>query len=130
MPVLTLCLLAALAIGVAACGDNGGGGITSVGEADSGKTIDASVGDTIEVTLDENPSTGYQWEMTASAGLKQTSTEYQGPTESPAQPGAGGVHVWKYSVDQAGTQTIGGVYRGPGTDAETGGEFKLTIDAK
>jgi inhibitor of cysteine peptidase len=40
-----------------------GGKTVKIGEADGGKTIDAHVGDTVALTLETNPSTGYDWQV-------------------------------------------------------------------
>ena len=135
-----------LAAAVAACGDKnepapktdaapstsaaptGTGTTLTFTKADNGSTAPAKLGDLIDLRLEENPTTGYQWQMQASAGLTPISSEFEGPTESPAPIGAGGVHVWSYQVQQAGTQTLEGKYIGP--DGNPGDEFKLTIIAE
>ena len=48
---------------LAACSS---GGTRTLGESDSGSEVTAAVGDVIDVALEENPSTGYTWEL---AGL-------------------------------------------------------------
>ena len=64
-----LALLAATG-SLVACGGSSGGASASPGpgarvytETASGTTIAAKVGDRITVTLKENPTTGYKWEM-------------------------------------------------------------------
>jgi inhibitor of cysteine peptidase len=145
--VLIVVTAGALAAVVGACGDKtqptptmdaapktstsptGTGTTLTFTKADNGSTIPGKVGDLVALRLDENPTTGYQWKMTASAGLTAISSEYEGPTESPAPVGAGGVHVWSYQLQQTGTQTLDGQYLGP--DGTTiGDEFKLTISVE
>src|SRR5450756_2822578 len=70
-------LLALLAAGsLVACGGSSGGASASPSpgarvytETASGTTIRAKVGDRITVTLRENPTTGYEWEMKLAPGL-------------------------------------------------------------
>jgi len=46
-------------------------------ERDSGRRIEASVGDVISVRLHENPTTGYRWAVETSAGLELTENSFQ-----------------------------------------------------
>jgi inhibitor of cysteine peptidase len=92
----------------------------------------ASVGETIVLSLPENPSTGYSWQMTASDGLEAVSDNYvQGNTGSAFRPivGAGGTHTWTYKVTKPGTQTITGIYKRPWEGTSEGEKtFRLTIN--
>ncbi len=96
-------------------------------------TIDASVGDTINLALPENPSTGYSWQMTTSDGIRQVSDNYiPGNSGSPGRPlvGAGGTHEWTYKVTKPGTQTVSGIYKRPWESTSQGEKtFALTVNA-
>jgi inhibitor of cysteine peptidase len=65
--ILAFALVAALALGLVACSSgsassSGGSPATvAVTQADQGKTVSAKPGDTIVVSLEGNPSTGYTW---------------------------------------------------------------------
>ncbi len=83
----------------------------SLGQGDSGRAVSAGLQDVITVSLSENPTTGYSWEMTATNGLSLISDTYQRSLSKFA--GAGGTHIWKYKVTETGIQTISGVYYRP-----------------
>lgn len=77
-------LLAGLLI--AACG---GGTVRELTESDSGSEIATSIGDVLEVELEENPSTGYRWEVVSSPDmLELTADDYLPPdTDTVGAPG-------------------------------------------
>jgi inhibitor of cysteine peptidase len=96
-------------------------------------TVNANVGDLIHLTLPENPSTGYSWQMTASDGVEQVSDNYiRGSNGSPVRPlvGAGGTHEWTYKVTKPGTQAISGIYKRPWESASAGEKtYTLNVNA-
>jgi inhibitor of cysteine peptidase len=47
----------------AASSAGAGAHTVKIGDADAGKTVAAKVGDTVELTLEANPSTGYDWQV-------------------------------------------------------------------
>ncbi len=57
-------------------------------EADSGHAASVSIGDTVEITLPEIPTTGYQWAWTLPAGARPVLDEYV--AAPPGRPGQGG----------------------------------------
>lgn len=65
--IVALVMVAALAVALGGCGSSGGGSSStsastiSVNAASQGKTVEAKVGDTLDVALPGNPSTGYTW---------------------------------------------------------------------
>jgi predicted secreted protein len=115
---------------VAACGGSAeSAGPAVYTAADDGRTVEAAVGDTIEVRLTQNPSTGYAWEVTASDGLSTEADDFVAPSASPELVGAPGTRVLMYEVTAAGTQSIAAVYArsweaGAGGDEQ---QFSLTI---
>jgi inhibitor of cysteine peptidase len=128
---LAVMLTAAAAL-VACGGSAGSGGATiKVTAADNAKTVTAKVGDEVSVTLKENPTTGYEWNMVAGPGLTAASDHFIAPSPA-ATPmmGAGGVHTWVYKVDQAGALTLAGTYaRSWEPDSKSAAHFSLTVDA-
>jgi predicted secreted protein len=93
-------------------------------------TVSASFGDLITLTLPENPSTGYSWQISASDGLEQVSDHYiQGNTGTAARPivGAGGTHEWVFKVIKPGNQQVTGVYKRP-WEATSEGEKRYTLN--
>jgi len=82
----------------------------SYGDADNGKSISVNEGTTVTIILDENPTTGYAWNMTATDGLSVTGDKYiQGG--QPGLVGAGGTHEWTIKATGKGQQQLAGIYR-------------------
>ncbi|MCX6372417.1 MAG: protease inhibitor I42 family protein [Actinobacteria bacterium] len=97
--------------------------------ADDGATVEASVGEQFTVTLEENPTTGYSWDMIAGPGLTQVGDKFVAPSPSPSPlMGAGGTHLWVFRADEAGTLTLTGRYVRPWEeDGKSAADFSLTI---
>lgn len=76
-------------------------------EADSGKTLEASVGQKFTITLRGNETTGYVWQMTKGTNskiVKKISDKYM--PDNTGLVGSGGDHVWTYKAVAAGETTI------------------------
>jgi inhibitor of cysteine peptidase len=73
----------------------------TLSENDSGKTIEVTQGDTIEIRLPENPTTGYQWavEEVDENILTLQSSEYVLPQDP--RIGEGGTRVVQFQAKQA-----------------------------
>jgi inhibitor of cysteine peptidase len=99
-------------------------------EADNGKSINLKKGETFYLRLQENPTTGYSWELNMSQGLDKVSGNYYPPESSKEgkQPlvGAGGVHIWEIKALTEGSQQVKGIYKRPWEDI-TGKEDHFTI---
>lgn len=95
-------------------------------EQDSGTAVHVNPGDTIILTLVENPSTGFRWFMDASRGLILKSDEYE-PAGS-GLIGAAGIRTWTYIVTVNGMLSLSGIYK-QGWMPTTGDEkvFTLTL---
>jgi predicted secreted protein len=94
--------------------------------------VNANVGDTVHLSLPENPSTGYSWQMTASDGIERVSDNYvQDRSGWPREVvGAGGMHEYVYKVTKPGAQTISGVYKRPWEGSSQGEKtYSLTVNA-
>lgn len=127
------------AASLAACGGTGGSSPAPslpapavYTAADDGATVEASVGEQFTVNLEENPTTGYKWDMKAGRGLTLVGDEFVGPSPSPSPlMGAGGTHAWVFKVNEAGTLTLTGLYVRPWeADGKSAADFSLTIEAK
>ena len=89
------------------------------------RDVSLAVGDTLQLTLGSNASTGYQWAADARIGdssvLTQTGHRTVAPTN--AKPGASGTEVWTFSALKPGTTTVATSYGQPwpggATDAWT-----------
>jgi len=127
---------------LAACGGSGGGSddgspaapktIETTPVARTGTTVDAAVGDTIVVSLDANPTTGYTWEFTAGDTFDIVSSQYQEGTHPEGVLGAGGTQIVTLKVTKAGASDLTGMYRqqwnSPSPDAQP--DFSMTVQAK
>jgi len=100
--------------------------------ADNGATVQASVGERFTVSLAENPTTGYTWDMKAGPGLTRVVDKFVGPSPSPSPlMGAGGTRSWVFRVDKAGTLTLTGLYVRPWeANGKSAADFSLTIKAQ
>ena len=80
-------------------------------EADSDKTIDVAAGDTVEIQLPENTTTGYRWtlETIDKSFCEVIADERYGPDK--VILGASGTHVWRLKAKHAGNCRIEIAYR-------------------
>jgi inhibitor of cysteine peptidase len=68
-----------------------------VDETFNNRTVEVTVGKTIEVHLPENPTTGFRWQLTSDGGPACVMTDDQ--FIAPAgPPGKGGDHTWKFKA--------------------------------
>jgi inhibitor of cysteine peptidase len=130
--VLIICLiLATLPTAVCATPD-----ITAqdrmITENDDGNSIDLKKGHAFYLKLNENPSTGYSWQLSLSSGLNLLSNKYH-PFESKSGKnfvvGAGGFHLWRIEAAAEGDQQVKGIYKRP-WEPETGREQTFTLNVR
>jgi inhibitor of cysteine peptidase len=67
--------------------------------------------DVITVKLQENPTTGYQWNLTTTPGLKIIHDAYIPSDTTGKLVGSGGTHIWDISTETTGEQKIQAVYK-------------------
>jgi inhibitor of cysteine peptidase len=106
-----LVLLALLCLG--GCASSGH---TELVAADNGREIKIGVGETIAVTLDANPTTGYTWQRApADDGIleQEGEPEYVERTSGQQRVGAGGQQVLRFSAQESGTTELSLEYRRP-----------------
>jgi inhibitor of cysteine peptidase len=65
----------------------------------------------ITVRLTENPSTGFQWNLKTTPGLRIIKDEYVPTDTSGNLVGSGGTHIWDISTETIGGQEIHAVYK-------------------
>jgi len=109
-----LVILAALGVVllVTGCVDN-----HSYSSTDNNSTVRAQPGDTVTVTLGENPSTGFVWNATTTGDLVITGSKYASGNpvgEMMGMVGGGGSRSWHLSVGKDHTQSFSAVLRRPG----------------
>jgi inhibitor of cysteine peptidase len=81
-------------------------GMLTVTEADNGRELTLSRGDTLEVSLPATSGTGYTWQPAPIAdSLAKPVGEMKFKTDH-AIPGASGNQIFRYLVDESGTGTI------------------------
>jgi inhibitor of cysteine peptidase len=89
----------------------------SYSSTDNNSTMPAQPGDTVTVTLGENPSTGFVWNATTSGDLVITGNNYASGNpvgEMMGMVGGGGSRSWRLSVGKDHTQSFSAVLRRPG----------------
>lgn len=82
-------------------------------ESSEGQEIVLSVGDKLELSLDENPTTGFQWQLTAKGEpvCELESDSFLEPSSSLV--GRGGEHRWRFKAARPGQGEIKLLYRRP-----------------
>lgn len=96
------------------------------GAGDNGKTVTVNDGSTFSINLDENPSTGYSWNVSSTSGLTITNDKY---TQGASRPGASGTHEWTIKAAGKGQQFTA-IYKRPwepATGSETTFTLKVTV---
>jgi predicted secreted protein len=78
--------------------DSAGPKTITITEAKNGKTVTARVGDTVEVRLAGNPTTGYQWKVVSQSKSLPIASQKYIPGQ-PAQVGSGGVYSFVLKPD-------------------------------
>lgn len=74
-------------------------------EADDGRTVELHVGDAVRVTLPENATTGYRWEVDhLDAGV--VASEGSEPHYPGGAIGAGGTVTFAFKAQKAGTGEV------------------------
>ncbi len=103
-----------------------------VGPEDHGQTVTLQVGQTLEVRLPANPTTGYEWQVReVDDAVLQTLGEPQFVAEDSERLGAGGVQVWRFQAQAVGTTTLDMVYVRPWeTDTPPAERFYLTVTVR
>jgi len=75
---------------------------------DNGNTITLKSGQTLVLTLESNPSTGYSWELGEfdEAVLELTSSIYLPNEQSSGKVGGGGEETWYFEAQSSGDTTL------------------------
>ena len=128
--ITVLAIVAIAGTVAAASADNSGPSVVNVSE--SGKQIELHPGDSLVVTLDSNPSTGFAWSIsgvTDEAVIDKVSNEFKGADTG--MMGAGGQEVWTFEAGDKGTSTIEMKYsRSWETGIEPAATFNVTVVVK
>ena len=97
-------------------------------EEQNGTSSDLKIGELAAIRLEENPTTGYSWNMSFTDGLKVVKDEYISSAQA-GVVGAGGVHEWTIQASNAGQYNVSGIYKRSWENI-TGDEdtFNLTLN--
>lgn len=96
--------------------------------ANNGETINADVGQTLNIKLDSNITTGYKWNLVTEPTpkiLKLVSSQYNTPAGGAL--GTGGSETWQFQVVGTGTTTLKLAYFRPSSPNEVGKVYTLTV---
>lgn len=103
---------------------------TVVTDQDDGSTVYLSVGDTLEVRLEANATTGYEWGVDdpAPGNLQLSSSEYEpGPPNLAPVAGSGGTAVFVFEAVAMGDDTLSLTYEQPWEAGETADHWSLDV---
>ncbi len=98
-------VVALVGLVVASCGSDDEQTPVTLDISDSGSAITFEVGDTFEVLLESNPTTGYGWTVAEQPdGVTLVSSDYEEPDTSLV--GAGGVEVFEFEATAVGSGVL------------------------
>jgi len=95
-------------------------------ERATGTTISLQVGDELHIQLEENPSTGYQWNYTIPDAFSVPEDKFSMP-EGSGIPGQGGIHTWILKAEQKGTYELNWIYKRSWESTASDRPFTLTV---
>lgn len=102
--------------------------VVNVKAADNGTTITVPEGSTVLVDLEENPTTGYQWNASVSGSATIATDSFIAPYSDMPLVGAGGYHKWLVTFDGEPSGSFDAAYARPwedtGDDADS---FSVTF---
>ena len=79
--------------------------------SDSDRAIECRVGDTVEIELVENATTGFRWLLTPDDLVVVVAEQVRAP--DPMVPGAAGARVWTMRAERPGTGALEFLSRQP-----------------
>jgi predicted secreted protein len=84
--------------------------VLTIDETSNGQKLDAVLGQTVEICLIENPTTGFRWRLAQAGGPVGTLLRdaFEPGQHAPGQPG---IHRWQFQVATAGSGLVRFVYR-------------------
>jgi predicted secreted protein len=100
----------------------------------NGDTVELQIGETMELKLESNPTTGYSWfpdEDTDNTIIKLTSTEYNQTKKAEKLVGSGGFEYFFFEALSSGSTELVLNYERPWEeDEEPVNTFRLDIEVK
>lgn len=96
-----------------------------------GRSIELRVGDGVQLSLTENPTTGYRWEFVTKPEPYCVVVSDAYVADSNGAIGTGGAHKWVFRAVSPGSRTLSLAYRRPWEkDTPPAETFKLTLVVK
>jgi inhibitor of cysteine peptidase len=99
-----------------------------IDESFDNKSVTISVGDLLELSLAENPTTGFRWTI-ASSGAPICALKADDFAPAGQKPGEGGRHNFTFQVGQAGEAKIALHSGRQWGDSGAGHDFTLNVRA-
>jgi len=97
-----------------------------IGEESNGSGIDLSIGETLELCLSENRTTGYKWVLESTSGVCALLKDSFLPGHAPGEPGK---HCWQFRAERAGSGAIELSYRRTWSAEKAAARaFKITLE--
>lgn len=127
MVLLVMALTGVLLLGACGDSDENSPSLTTLSESDNGRTVELRVADKLDVTLSENPSTGYVWEIET---MDQAIMKQAGDSEfTPGSGlGAAGKRTFHFEAIASGQSALKLVYHRPfETNVPPSSTFEVTV---
>lgn len=127
MKMMRVVLFVALgAMLVVACGCDRGVRLTG---DDSGGSVTVPAGETFEVVLESNPTTGYSWGAVEIPDCVEQEGESEYESDAPpTMMGAGGEETWRFTAVEPGEGTLLLEYRRPWEEEpDVAGTFEIEV---
>jgi predicted secreted protein len=102
--------------------------IRKVTMADANGTVEAAVGDTIEIILPESPTSGFAWASQTECAEVRLESEERVHAAHP--PGAQGEHHFRFRVEAAGRAELRFVLDRSWEKAKRAATFRVSVAAK
>lgn len=116
----------ALALLMAACSSSS---TVEVGPSDDGTTVDLSEGDTLEVQLEGNPTTGFNWAVTDTIDTAVLEQDGDPTFDADAElSGSPGVVTLKFKAVGSGSSPLNLEYKAVSGDAAAERTYSLTVN--
>jgi inhibitor of cysteine peptidase len=110
LAVLTIAFAVFVCAGLAAAyAFSGNSNMKVLDDRNNTQTITIKSGETFQIELSENPSTGYAWNISATPGLTIVNDTFV-PSSS-GLTGAGGKREWQIRASGNGDQQLSGTYK-------------------
>jgi len=98
-------------------------------ETHAGQTLRIAAGDSLQLELTENPTTGYRWQITSPASAACVLRNDEFVPHGRAVPGQGGTHRWNFLAAKPGAYALELLYRrGWERDAPPARTYRLQVE--